>query len=86
MCTSFSLYFLKFNIFQPTFNSILFKRYCLIFIILSDLTFVCNCFIHAIDLVLVADTEKLLLEKLRKWKNTVKRKGLGMIAGQKHEM
>ena len=38
--------------------------------------------LYADDLVLVADTEELLLEKLRKWKNGMEAKGLRVNAGK----
>ena len=38
--------------------------------------------LYADDLVLVAELEELLLEKLRKWKNGMEMKGLGVNTGK----
>ena len=38
--------------------------------------------LYADDLVLMAETEELLLEKLRKWKKGMEAEGLGVNAGK----
>ena len=42
--------------------------------------------LYAVDLVLIAETKELLLEKVRRWKKGMEKKGLRVNAGKKKIM